>query len=1186
MSGEAFEPTAEQRAAIEVAGSAAVRAGAGSGKTAVLARRFVHLLRPGPGEAAAVVAEVNQILAITFTEKAAGEMKRKIREVVAAALAAASSATRGHWERVQRDLLGAQISTIHAFAARVLRENPLEAAIDPRSTVLDEHESSAFVEATIEAALLARLRAGDPAAADLILRSGLAGGRTGGAVGQLADLLAQLARTGRDPTWLALASARQQAYVPEAAVGIARAAARVVRAIDARLAAGSRAQLVRAFADEWPRWRAFLERLDAETPAAEFLTLTALCRRLAQARLASEVKSDLRLQDGRLRGTLAEEYGVIAALAGNLRLAELLAHVRDAVQARKREEGVLTFDDLIGETHTLFATHAAICERYARRFRAILVDEFQDTDRVQADVIRLLARSVPAPLLFIVGDEKQSIYRFRGADVSVFQELRSELGRELPLGTNFRSLPSILDFVNTLAGSVFRVPEGGDPSIWTRFDASQRLVADRTEDVPGGGVRLVTFVAQHRERDLSAAEARELEARVVAAVVARLHAEDGISYGSIAVLFRAFTEVKTYENALRRAEIPYYAVKGRGFFQCQEVTDVMSLLGAVLDGQDEVALAAALRSPFFAFDDDVLVRLAWPTDAVRPQLARRFRRAETFADVPGAAAALTRARDLLLRLRRLRSRATIAELIEEAFAATDYEAVCLTQFQGTQKVANARKLIELAREWERRRFLTLREFVSTVRRLAASEPREPEAALAGEEDDVVRLMTVHQAKGLEFDAVILPDLGRRVRPEYRAIALSDDFGLVAGLADETGGVVLDHAELERHRAREVDRERAEQARLLYVACTRAKDVLVLLEGKGEDAYLRDGRGDATSWCHQVWDVIGRERVAAFIDRGTAQETLGLPMGGAIRIERADEYLAGSGTEPPFPEPQVAAAGAVEHDAVEAVLGFRPPAPVELETSPTAIADFRRCPRQYWYRHVLGLPEPGTGGVRAALLGTAAHAVLEAVDLAAPAEEEVARRLSARPELLGLRTADVDALGADLRLAVAALGRDVAGGLTIVGREVPFVLPLPAAAPRLFLHGRLDLLARRGPALVVRDYKYARPSAAAAVNYGAQLAAYVLAVRATGVDTVEAELVFLRGGTVVERLPPLDAAREEEAFVSAGRALAEALGSGGVDAFPRGPSAPEVCRRLGCGHVSRCWGVTRRAGDPPSDSAAV
>src|SRR5439155_3390464 len=158
----------------------------------------------------------------------------------------------------------------------------------------------------------------------------------------------------------------------------------------------------------------------------------------------------------------------------------------------------------------------------------------------------------------------------------------------------------------------------------------------------------------------------------------------------------------------------------------------------------------------------------------------------------------------------------------------------------------------------------------------------------------------------------------------------------------------------------------------------------------------------------------------------------------------------------------------------------------------------------------------------------------------------------------------------------------------VGREVPFVLALPAGAPRVCLDGRLDLLARRGRVHVVRDYKYARPAAASVENYAPQLSAYQLAVRAAGAATVEAELVFLRSGPVVRRLPPLDVRREEAALVDAGVALGQALAAGAIDAFSRRPEAPAACERLGCGYVQRCWGLvslTRRASSRPSGSAA-
>jgi hypothetical protein len=272
--------------------------------------------------------------------------------------------------------------------------------------------------------------------------------------------------------------------------------------------------------------------------------------------------------------------------------------------------------------------------------------------------------------------------------------------------------------------------------------------------------------------------------------------------------------------------------------------------------------------------------------------------------------------------------------------------------------------------------------------------------------------------------------------------------------------------------------------------------------------------------------------------------------------------------------------------VARVLHFVPPAAAEVVTSPTALADFRRCPRQYWYRHVLGLPERGTGGVRATLLGTAAHGVLEALDLAAAPEAEIARCLAARPEALVLGRADLDALAADLGRAAAMLRAEVADGLEIVGREVPFVLGLPRRMPRVFLHGRIDLLARRSGRHVVRDYKYVRATPTSGETYGAQLGAYRLAVLAAGPGGVEAELVFLRGGPVARPLGRFDPDAEEVALVRAGAALGAALAAGTAEAFPRAPESPAVCEALGCGYVRRCWGaVTRTASAPRIGSDA-
>jgi ATP-dependent helicase/nuclease subunit A len=628
--------TPEQLAAIRVRGSAAVRAGAGAGKTRVLAEHFLHLLRGDEGQPPPVE-QVSEILAITFTEKAAAEMKTKIRELLGAEAARAPVAERPRWERARRELLGAQISTIHAFCHRVVRENPIEAAVDPASVLLDEHESKVWRENAVEDALTARLRAGDAGARLLVGRFGLRRGRDGGAVGHCLRLLDRLATTGHDADWVVETTAAQAARVPDAERALRASCDRLVARIEEVVGGKGRTERVERLREAWPRWKPILHGLRGDSPRADVLRLAELLPLLS--RIVTNISDELCADGGKLGGSIPAYWGALAAREPSAAVAALLADVARSVRARRDADGVLTFDDLILEARGVLTRHPAVRDRYARRFRAILVDEFQDTDAVQAGLVQALAGdAVP---LFVVGDEKQSIYGFRGADVSVFHSMRERLGRDLTLGRNFRSQPAILQFVNALAEQTLRLPPTVlDPSYWTVFDDTQRLVPDRPQTWKGPGVRLVSFVAEQEKRsgEISTGDMRELEARVLAGVIRGLHDGDDVPFGGITVLFRALTEVKLYEHALRRSQIPYYVVKGRGFFQCQEIRDLLNLLAAIGNVEDALALAAVLRSPFFAFDDDLLARLAWPADRSRPDLARRFRPAETFADLPEEAA--------------------------------------------------------------------------------------------------------------------------------------------------------------------------------------------------------------------------------------------------------------------------------------------------------------------------------------------------------------------------------------------------------------------------------------------------------------------------------------------------------------------------------------------------------------------
>ena len=1212
--------TDQQRAAVARSGSVLVRAGAGSGKTVVLVERYVQALC---GDRGADPLELEQIIAVTFTEKAAAEMRDRIRARLAARAASAEGDERRRCLRIQRALASARIGTIHALAAALLRAAPVEAAVDPAARVLDEIDGPAWIEREVRRALLARLRAGD----DDVRRCAEAwsfDGTGGDLVATVTDVLGSLARRGVPVSALGDAHGRQnEAIRAIVAEGGARGRA-LVASIDAWVAEGGRT-ITEAFREQWPGWRDALRGLD-EAGTEGLVALRAFPVEAGRAFRKRPGWSEhdglltFSWQDGnpRFRGVLAAAFGA----RHGLELAEGLGRVLDAVAAHlaaaKRRDGVLTFDDLIAGANAMLAAHPTTAARLLGDVRAVLVDEFQDTDPIQIELVRRLAAG--GGELFAVGDEKQSIYRFRGADVEVFADMRRAIGVELPLADNFRSRPALLAFVNGLAAQLFAAP--ADAPAWrVRWSPEQRLRARREppEPAPRPAIRLVSLANQIDEHQppLAAAPARALEARVVAATITELLAE-GWRPGDVAVLLPALTQVKAYEFALRRFAIPYEIVRGRGFYQCQEIRDLVHLLAAVLDPDDDLALAATLRSPLFGLSDAALERLAMATGSLGAALAG--------GDVvlePDDAAGLAAARRVLTTLREARDRVTVAELLTQAIDATGIEQVLTAQFHGAQKVANVRKLVGRARALGRRGFLDAATFVARARTLLDEVAREPEAARLAAGVDAVQMMTVHQAKGLEFPVVILPDLGRAAPHDYRSpVVIDPSFGVLASATFGAGRHRLPHALVEQWRVDDDARGEAERARLLYVACTRARELLVLCEGKGRRAALREPDGtSARTACEQIWAFLGRERTAAFLAGSETRVVLdaaGEDADGAVvpvpvEIEKSAALLGR--VRPPATdavETSLARVGAAIPTADEVAAAARvldvaaaPAAP--LVVSPTALADYARCPRQFWHRHVRGLPEDGAGAssdiakdrrgtLRSdagdaaeprgdARLGLAAHAALEVLPFDLPPAKRAAAVADALAPARDLTPAERAALGRDLEAALARAADDEA--FRVLGREVPFCVALDAS-PTVYVRGRIDVVGERDGALVIRDYKYARTPEAAdeADAYRVQLEAYALAVAgAEPGRPLAAEIEWLRApGARITMAIDLDAARAR--LRTAGGALAAAMSARRADAFPRAFDGPAPCRAIGCAFVARCFPPRYRGFREESPSASM
>jgi ATP-dependent helicase/nuclease subunit A len=1179
------ELTGEQRDAVYAAGNVLVRAGAGSGKTEVLAQRFVALLAGAiPGRAPLAP---ERIAAITFTEKATADMRRRIAEVLDQRIAREDDAARREaLVRARRTLGLARISTIHAFCARMLREYPLEAGVDPGFEVLDEYQSMTFLESACREMIADAVRRHEAGAMRLVGARGLYGfTHQMGAIEVVLEVIGEAARLGRSHDWIratADTTAEKLRACGAAIPGLRAQLAGLVRGLLAlRGVHGKAGEVLDQLRGEWPRLRSEIEAFSADSEPSALDALLALDEKLPDKRNQT-IKGPLGEIDEVIEH-FHQSYGAYRAALATVEIAALVADIAAELERRKRDERVVTFDDLLTLANRLLRDHPQVALRYRRTLGALLVDEYQDTDPIQDGVVRLLTEHGAAPELFVVGDEKQSIYRFRGADVTVFnrpRELDSILSK--PLRENRRSLPAIVGFVNAVSAHTMRPDADPDDRPYkVKWSEEHKLQSiRRSGDAPavelivgpqvidGDGAKRNTRALRRVEADAIARRCARMIGELQV-TDARTEAPRPMQFGDIALLLRSFSDVAIYEDAFARASVPSYTVKGRGFYDCKEVKDLAALLGAIDDPQNPIELAAALRSPLFNLSDQCLLEMALHLDEQRtaqgrsrPLSALFDDPAEDFAWLGVGREAALDAKDVLTALRKMRERASLTAIVERALELTRFEAVMLGLTHGLQRAANVRKLMETAREFETHRFFGLGDFVRHLRRLVQEAPREPLAQIAGETENVVRLMTIHQAKGLEFPVAIVADLGRRPYSGYESIVVTPDDGLLVCDTVGAGDDKLQNPLLTAYRDAVKDQEQAEAARVLYVAMTRARDRLVLSEGASN-----------AEWANHIREVIGLQRIEDFLQSPKA-DTIVEVDGVSVVIRRAAALAADQAMLPADKAPPPLGELA---QAARARLSFVAPPLCELVTSPSALEDFERCPRQYFLRHKLELPEgDGAGfadGSGATAMGTIAHAVLEQLTPAPTPrglEEEITRLVSLHATGAALDAAQRRALVRDL-LRYASSPEYLAAalpGTPVFRRETPFFLSIESDGLTLFVRGRIDLLSDDGERLVVSDYKYAR---GASGDYQVQMECYALAA-AEGVPgrSVSGEIIYLRERTERRQLKLPPPAEIRAHLLAIGRRIAAARAERGGAGYPKRPAESRECRALGCGYVARCW----------------
>ena len=1026
--------TPVQRMALDSQRNIAVTASAGAGKTATLVERYIELLRQHPEIG------VRQVLAITFTQKAAAEMRERIARRLADALdQELPEPERQRLRQIREDLPAARISTIHAFCASLLREYPMEADVDPAFAVLEGLDAAQLrhqaVRQTLES--LARARDSDPDKE--ALRRTLAEWPRH-YLEQVLEYLLEKKHHAR--SWC-------HHYAEQSPDQILSDWREMQQTASAPACCHALLDDTH-FTDMLAELAALSPLTDESDSAVERLNpLRDSMRRLSQTPPLDEALEILpRLAEGLLtngkplsgsrlgkksnweEATLSRVRELVPALgrclaphadllsleltAADERAAAVLpalSRVFFRVDARyensKGNGSMLDMDDLLEKTHQLIAADADIRHRLAQHYRFALIDEFQDTDPLQWEIIRSLTSpdgQMAGDKLFIVGDPKQSIYSFRAADVTVFARVRDAIAEanaaheresrpfcddgevldasptqrlgSLVMGENFRTLAQPVAFVNALFPKFMQ--EIPDEPFQVGYDP---LVGCRPTSAGEGSVELL-LLPPDVNRD--ATEIARREAELVARRLSHLLEgndlqvadQDGLrppEPKDIALLLRRRRNLSAYEDALRACGIPFQVAGGRGFYQRQEIYDLANILRVLCNPGDGIALMGALRSPYFGLSDNALYALTAPQGG---RLAKHLddasqRQKLAPADQEAAEDAVTR----LQCWEGLRDRVPLVELLHTILENTGAWGFLCYGERGDQAVANVHKLLDLAREFRG----PLADFVVRLDLLTNEEQQEGEAVL---DADALHILTVHAAKGLEFPIVVVPDLAARFNFQNSAPALIDaEKGLGLRVLDpeqdykRTSSFI--RTLINRNASR---RQRAEEKRLLYVACTRARDHL-LLGGALTDKHFAadlDAAADCLGWICGSLDLTEDD-----LARGT-KAVAGVPSPLTIHTD-PNAFPAPASTDHRA-EPTFRALAAAPIQVAEPMLDLLSPLDDPQNRPEFAASElvlFAADPAAHHRQYALGLPPWPLGQVdaprrRGMLFGQLAHAGIEAL----------------------------------------------------------------------------------------------------------------------------------------------------------------------------------------------------------------
>lgn len=762
-------------------------AGAGTGKTKVLTERFVHILENGDLPKGR---EVESIVAITFTKKASGEMIERIRREIRNKFP-----QDGEWRRYYRDIEKANISTIHSFCMNILKENSIRAGLDPIFEVIEEYEAGKMLKDSILEVLDLELEE-DRDLYELFKKINI--DRSHRLIEDMESIYNEIRSMGLDMKEVGeLSLKRLEGIQPldDKWIGKARSLTNYL------IEKGSKSSKIsKVLGDE--ECKLFLEGGEAEDLAR---LISLIKTNIGANKKEQETIDQLEILTGDILISLEVEN--IPYYKSLLRVLEKV----DRLYTRKKDSfGGLDYEDLQIKTRDLLEDEG-IRSKYQRKYSYIMIDEFQDTNMLQKQIfyrICSIDKDLDRNNLFIVGDPKQSIYGFRGADLDVFYQVVEDIeaskdGLTLSMDKNYRTVDTVLGFVNTIFSELM----GGGYGALRAHKESKRdldieIIENENLEIP--------------EDMTPGLYGKHYEGEQIAKRIIELVDSGDYSYKDFAMLFRARTRNHIYENALRKYGVPFYNIGSQGFFQEQEVLDIINALKSIDNREDHLATIGFLRSNFIGLNDNSIYDLFKNKEE---DIHLRIKKLidEDLGDGEEKAK-LKLARDFYQRFTLEKDIYGVSEIIEKLIDSTDFKQTNLLKENGRQIFANISKFEDLARAYEIDHRGNLSDFLEYIEEIRGRN--ESQGEIEGENTDAVKILTIHKSKGLEFPVVILPEMSSRGVYDSNKMFFDSEEGLAINIKDSNQA----YDNIKTRRREKTD---GEMKRVLYVAMTRAEKMLII-----------------------------------------------------------------------------------------------------------------------------------------------------------------------------------------------------------------------------------------------------------------------------------------------------------------------------------------------------------------------